>query len=367
MAHAGAEVSCVSLTSGTGRDDVGRQPVMFSPQLASDEGDGAAREAHLVGLLQRATQAIKDERAHVAALQREVDDLRQSEVAQPLVVQLQQENRKLKSQIVLLRRQLRQRQGDELRKSEQNEKGGAHEHEKTPKRNGLLSVDRCDSGSLRHSRARASLASVTTTTAASGCYSDAQHTKRQSLSLQRHQLLAPGERREEREDSAVSPRVHWGQRSRHQQKEQRQDNSPAAREPPVVRTQRLSNSAREEDAWRATAPHSREGAYSVGMITRLRRAMAPQPTKEQLGEVIHAMVVEVLRDARRRGLNLNLTRQAPCVYVCEYSGAHAKKGRRVISRVVHLSIDSGRLAVKVGAGHENFLEYLERHCSGSIV
>ncbi|RNC54727.1 putative myosin heavy chain [Trypanosoma cruzi] len=97
------------------------------------------------------------------------------------------------------------------------------------------------------------------------------------------------------------------------------------------------------------------------MITRLRRAMAPPPTKEQLGEVIHAMVQEIVRDARRRGIGLKLTRQAPCVYLFELRGAASKKGKGDTARVVHLSIDSGRLSVKVGGGHENLLEYIERY------
>ncbi|PWU83686.1 hypothetical protein C3747_842g2 [Trypanosoma cruzi] len=106
---------------------------------------------------------------------------------------------------------------------------------------------------------------------------------------------------------------------------------PNAKEEEVlVLPQSLLKSPAADEIWQANASYNRETAYSLGMITRLRRAMAPPPTKEQLGEVIHAMVQEIVRDARRRGIGLKLTRQAPCVYLFELRGAASKRGRATL-------------------------------------
>ena len=93
--------------------------------------------------------------------------------------------------------------------------------------------------------------------------------------------------------------------------------------------------------------------YNDMMLNRLRRAMAPQPSREQIGEVVHAMVHELQRQllAHSRGAaKLHLKKMEPCVY---YSEAVKKK--------LHLTIDSGRLVVKNGGGHVDFLEYVERN------
>jgi hypothetical protein len=89
--------------------------------------------------------------------------------------------------------------------------------------------------------------------------------------------------------------------------------------------------------------------YNDVMIHRLRRALAPQPTKEQLGEVVHAMVVEMGKQLKLRGALLNMKKLDHGVY-----NVNDKKK-------IHLTIDSGRLVVKCGGGHVDFLEFLERN------
>lgn len=99
-------------------------------------------------------------------------------------------------------------------------------------------------------------------------------------------------------------------------------------------------------------------AQAAAMATRLRRALAPPPTRQQLGGVVDAMVAELQRDLRRRqredpreGAPL-LHRLGSCTYRLTWGQRRA--------RVVHLTIDSGALCVVVGGGHVNFLEYMDR-------
>ena len=95
---------------------------------------------------------------------------------------------------------------------------------------------------------------------------------------------------------------------------------------------------------------SHSTSYQDVMIHRMRRAMAPQPTKEQIGEVAHAMLLQLGRELSRRGVTLLIKKLEPCVYTF---GTDKKR--------VHVSIDSGRLVAKLGGGHVDLLEYLERH------
>lgn len=104
-----------------------------------------------------------------------------------------------------------------------------------------------------------------------------------------------------------------------------------------------------------TGGDSAKGSYNDVMIHRLRRALAPQPTKEQLGEVVHAMVTEMCKLLRRKGSMLHIKKLDHGVYMVNNK------------RKVHLTIDSGRLVVKCGGGHVDLLEFLERNrlCSKS--
>lgn len=88
--------------------------------------------------------------------------------------------------------------------------------------------------------------------------------------------------------------------------------------------------------------------YNDMMLQRLRRAVAPPPTKEQLGEVVHAMVKEMSKFLKSHGTVLDLKRVDHCVY-------------QVRDRKLNLTVDSGRLVVKCGGGHVDLLEYLERN------
>ena len=88
--------------------------------------------------------------------------------------------------------------------------------------------------------------------------------------------------------------------------------------------------------------------YNEVMLNRLRRAIAPPPTKEQLGEVVHAMVQELCKSLHSHGAHLPMHRLDACLYQCG-------------SRKLHLSVDSGRLVVKCGGGHVDLLEHIERN------
>lgn len=91
-----------------------------------------------------------------------------------------------------------------------------------------------------------------------------------------------------------------------------------------------------------------ERQYNDTMLSRLRRAIAPPPTREQLAEVVHAMVTELVRSAARNGLRLDMKRVGPCQYDC---------GKRRLT----LTVDSRRLVVKCGGGHVDMNEYAQRH------
>lgn len=89
--------------------------------------------------------------------------------------------------------------------------------------------------------------------------------------------------------------------------------------------------------------------YNDVMLSRLRRAIAPPPTKEQLAEVVHAMVSELGAALKRHGTTLPLQKAGPCVYTLN--------GKKKL----HLGVDSSRLVVKCGGGHVDLMEYLERN------
>lgn len=109
-------------------------------------------------------------------------------------------------------------------------------------------------------------------------------------------------------------------------------------------------------------------SYDEMMITRFRRSLAPPPTKEQLGEVVHSMVLQLIKVLKQRGRVLPLTKVAACVY--SYPTTHSAlppaPGKQAVPpsiayRKIHLAIDSGRLVVKCGGGHVDILEFLERN------
>lgn len=83
------------------------------------------------------------------------------------------------------------------------------------------------------------------------------------------------------------------------------------------------------------------------LIHRMIRALSPPPTASQLGRLVDAMVRELLRNLQERGVELPLRRAGPCAYTLH--------GRRL-----NLSVVSDRLVVKVGGGHQDLLEYLQK-------
>ncbi|KAF5220397.1 hypothetical protein TcYC6_0024690 [Trypanosoma cruzi] len=373
-------------------DDFGVPPLCPIPSGGGSSAKAeVAQERHLVELLHKASQVIKEERARSANLQQELNELRQSSSAQLVTQQIQNENRELKRELLSLHNQMDKAQAYDLQPRRQV---GKKKDQRSVRSGSLPSMERgTDSVTSRPSASRTPFTPLTANTDAGGSYSDAQHRKRQAVSLQRRQLLAPSESSRERGSSGSQQIQEPPSSPQKQQQEERNQKtkqqyvakkraSSSLSNLPFVPQKQLPNDKKEEvlvlpqsllkspaaeEIWQANASYNRETAYSLGMITRLRRAMAPPPTKEQLGEVIHAMVQEIVRDALRRGIGLKLTRQAPCVYLFELRGAISKKGKGDTARVVHLSIDSGRLSVKVGGGHENLLEYIERYHSLSSV
>eukprot|EP00758_Cryptobia_borreli_P011199 Tbor_TRINITY_DN5634_c1_g2::TRINITY_DN5634_c1_g2_i1::g.9298::m.9298 len=88
--------------------------------------------------------------------------------------------------------------------------------------------------------------------------------------------------------------------------------------------------------------------YGEMMTNRLRRAMTPIATKEQLKEKVHRMVHELQIKMRNEGMLFHITRVDNCVY-------------QIGKRKIHLSVDSGKLMVKCGGGHVDFIEYIRRN------
>ncbi|ORC85462.1 putative protein kinase [Trypanosoma theileri] len=336
----------------------------------------AAQEQRLIELLHKASQTIKEERARSAALRQELEELRQSTATLSTMQKLQQENQQLRKQLASMNRQLELSQSHNPQTKQKDGEKEREEQQQSGKSRSL-SASRGDSTSSKRSSVKAPLTPLATNTGTymKKSYSDVEHTKQRAMSLQRHSQLSQS-------DGSRSHSMTGTQTQKQQQQEekQQQQRSPSAfkcaSQPTVPKT--VSSSFRDDDnynyndnatndhavsnnKWHSVVPRNGETTYNSEMITRLRRALAPPPTKEQLGEVIHAMVQEIVRDTRRRGLDLYMKRQAPCVYQCTFGNDNTQKGKGVAARVVHLSIDSGRLTVKMGGGHVNFLDYLERN------
>ena len=89
-------------------------------------------------------------------------------------------------------------------------------------------------------------------------------------------------------------------------------------------------------------------SYSDAMVSRLRRAVAPPPTREQMAALVDAMVTAIQPEFDRRGLGVEFVKVGKCLY---------QVGRRRLN----LTVDSGRLVVKSGGGHTELLEYIERY------
>jgi hypothetical protein len=139
-------------------------------------------------------------------------------------------------------------------------------------------------------------------------------------------------------------------KSTHQQHQQQHQQQPVLTIGSTPSTAASSSSAAAADR-----------DYNEIMLTRLRRAMAPPPSKEQIGEVVHAMVCELQRQllAHSNGAaKLLLKKLAPCVYYAEES-----------KRKLHLTVCSSRLVVRSGGGYVDFLEYVERNklCTTNVV
>jgi hypothetical protein len=103
---------------------------------------------------------------------------------------------------------------------------------------------------------------------------------------------------------------------------------------------------------REAAVAAEERRFNDMMLSRLRRAIAPPPTREQMAEVVHAMVQELVKSASRNGLRIDLKKVGPCLYECG-AGAHKRR--------LHLSVDSRRLVVKCGGGHVDINEFIQRN------
>ena len=123
-----------------------------------------------------------------------------------------------------------------------------------------------------------------------------------------------------------------------------------------VRTMRQHTSpprAERESAAQAQADAEAQAAasakhYNDLMMSRLRRAVAPPPTKEQLAAVVDAMMKELMSSLQKHGARLPAKKSGACAY-------------QIGRRMVHLAVDSGRLVVKSGGGHVDLLEFIERN------
>ncbi|RNC54726.1 putative protein kinase [Trypanosoma cruzi] len=232
MADAEWEISALSFPSEVEKEEGIQQLTVISPQLNTaakcdaNSGDSSqkqpdefgvpplcpipsgggssakaevAQERHLVELLHKASQVIKEERARSANLQQELNELRQSSSAQLVTQQLQNENRELKRELLSLHNQMDKAQAYDLQPRRQV---GKKKDQRSVRSGSLPSMERgTDSVTSRPSASRTPFTPLTANTDAGGSYSDAQHRKRQAVSLQRRQLLAPSESSRERGSS----------------------------------------------------------------------------------------------------------------------------------------------------------------------
>ena len=71
-----------------------------------------------------------------------------------------------------------------------------------------------------------------------------------------------------------------------------------------------------------------------------------------MGLLVNSMVQELRRVMRERGSTLPLERVGDCVYLMG-------------KRKVNLAVSGGKLVVKSGGGHHDFIAFLEKYMSSS--
>nr|CCC92838.1 conserved hypothetical protein [Trypanosoma congolense IL3000] len=327
-----------SVWAGSARSDASGKPSVrgmtgtatSSPALSATSGlhlemEGVEHEKYVLQLLQRASQAIKDERVRSQILKKQLEELRQSGVTPANVENLKKENKKLIDELMFLCGNLSKE--DFVRGlSERDDNTVPMETRKNQRRSKSTFASRLSDGTTPQC----------TTLGASSVGRGATFRKTGGPTGS-----VP----------STTPRCSPLQPSVSRQSSN-QKAGTMFRAPETV-----------DNPWAITPIEAGALRYAVKRIKRLRRAMVPQPSKEQLGQVIHAMVEELVRDAYRRGKDLQMHQKAPCVYVCTYSPNRQRKIGSTATRVMHLSIDNGRLTVKMGGGHVNLLDFLEKHCN----
>jgi hypothetical protein len=83
------------------------------------------------------------------------------------------------------------------------------------------------------------------------------------------------------------------------------------------------------------------------LIHRMIRALSPPPTVSQMGKLVDSMVKELIRNLQLRGVDLPMRKVTNCVYL-------------INNKRLNLAVISDKLVVKVGGGHQDFLEYLNK-------
>eukprot|EP01062_Namystynia_karyoxenos_P066226 TRINITY_DN601_c1_g3_i2.p1 TRINITY_DN601_c1_g3~~TRINITY_DN601_c1_g3_i2.p1 ORF type:complete len:451 (+),score=125.21 TRINITY_DN601_c1_g3_i2:74-1354(+) len=117
------------------------------------------------------------------------------------------------------------------------------------------------------------------------------------------------------------------------------------------RAQLRSQSAPSRPPPRDPSPTA-EAVRSERLLQRMRRAFDPPP-KETMGILVASMVKELRAMMRRRGVDVPLERCAPI----DAAGCAYMLG----SKKLHLAVTDGRLVVRSGSGHQDFLEFLSRY------
>eukprot|EP01012_Entosiphon_sulcatum_P059029 TRINITY_DN83295_c0_g1_i1.p1 TRINITY_DN83295_c0_g1~~TRINITY_DN83295_c0_g1_i1.p1 ORF type:complete len:330 (-),score=44.46 TRINITY_DN83295_c0_g1_i1:8-997(-) len=95
---------------------------------------------------------------------------------------------------------------------------------------------------------------------------------------------------------------------------------------------------------RSTAPAPR-APHDQQLAHRMLRALSPPPSKGQAATLVDEMAQQLVTELKALGVSLPLKKVKPAVY---------ELGNKRVNLVVH----SDRLSIRLGGGHEDFLQYL---------
>eukprot|EP00759_Apiculatamorpha_spiralis_P016140 PhF_6_TR22511/c0_g1_i1/m.31930 len=89
------------------------------------------------------------------------------------------------------------------------------------------------------------------------------------------------------------------------------------------------------------------------MLRRIKRALAPPISAEQSATLVQGMFRELSETFLASGMVLSVEKESGTNKYIAIVGGKQKQ--------LHLAVHSGQLVVQVGAGYEDFIQYVERH------